>query len=292
MTPSSTFKLASAALSVALLASVAPTVAYADDYGYNNSGRLTIYFTRHAEKQTVTADASDAPDAPDEAGDPPVYTSDGTGLVISLDQSGTSEGSRLDEVCGTSKCAEELNKKGTMRAMLLADWMGSRGITGKIDAVYATHKTRTQQTVTPLAIAAGKMVENVMTDYLEFGDTEYGDTELNPESTTPSECATLQAIEASMEAGHDTIAIAGHSGTLYDIMGSGVTSDCILKSDALLNGLGLDTSDEDRFPKDDDGKVAKFGDLWKVVIRPNGKAVFKYRKQLDFLKLGVVENAR
>jgi hypothetical protein len=43
-----------------------------------------------------------------------------------------------------------------------------------------------------------------------------GASELSPESSTGSECATLQAIDMSRAAGHDTILIAGHSGTLSD----------------------------------------------------------------------------
>ena len=83
-------------------------------------------------------------------------------------------------------------------------------------------------------------------------------SELDPASTTPSECATLEAIVAERASGNsNAILIAGHSGTLYDIMGTGV-SDCLGLDKA---GLGLNTDNADSFPKDDDGKVRDFGDV-------------------------------
>jgi hypothetical protein len=108
-------------------------------------------------------------------------------------------------------------------------------------------------------------------------------TELSPEKTTPSECPTLDAIRNA--APGDTLLIAGHSGTLYDIMGDG-NDDCA--------GLGLLTDEDpssNRFPKDEKGKVADFGDVWKVVIR-NGVAKFKFRVNLDTTRLKVVNRTR
>ena len=279
---------ASTAIGVALLSAGAASTALANSY--LSDGALIIYFTRHAEKQTVTT--------PLDGVTPPTYGFDYNVdpavpvLQAYTDDDGISEGSRLDEVCGDVKCAEELSKKGDMRAMLLADWFAARKITDRLDAVYATHKTRTQQTVTPTAMVAGLEVINVLE----------GGTELNPQSTTPSECATLQAIEASRMAGHDTIVIAGHSGTLYDIMGTGVGSvdkPCMLKSGVITTGLGLDTGNTvagtgnlKRFPKSSSGKVANFGDVWKVVVGRNGSARFFYRQLLSFKKLSVAEYVR
>ena len=163
-----------------------------------------------------------------------------------------------------------------MRATLLAWWFTRKGITQKLDAVIATHKIRTQQTVMPTAIAARLPVTQVPTDIEGIPATE-----LNPESTTPSECATIDAIYAAQEEGMDTILVAGHSGTLYHIMGQG-NDKC--------DGLDLDITDNDRFPKDG-GKVAYYGDIWKVIFRPNGVAKFVYRKNLQPQQLSVFEEA-
>ena len=281
-------KIAGVAIGVALLSAAVGSTAMADSYRSNET--LIIYFTRHAEKQTVTT-VLDGVTPPtygfNYSVDPAVPV-----LQAYTDDDGISEGDRLDEVCGDEKCAEELSDKGTMRAMLLADWFAARKITNRLDAVYATHKTRTQQTVTPTAMVAGLEVINVLD----------GGTELAPQSTSPSECATLQAIEDSRMAEHDTIVIAGHSGTLYDIMGSGVGSldkPCVLKSGVISTGLGLDTGNTvpdtgnlKRFPKSSSGKVANFGDIWKVVIGRNGSARFFYRQLLTFKKLSVAEFVR
>lgn len=210
----------------------------------------------------------------------------------------TSKGEKLEEVCGVKKCAEELSGEGKLRAMLLADWFVRRGVIDELDAVYATHKLRTQQTVTPTATVAGLLVTQLDPNF----------TELNPESTSPSECSTLQAIEAARAAGMDTILIAGHSGTLYDIMGTGVSGTgveggCMINDYEESIGLGLNTGntvdgtgDPDRFPKSTkagkEGKVANFGDIWKVVINHNGDTRFGYRTNLQPQRLSTFDIAR
>ena len=151
---------------------------------------------------------------------------------------------------------------------MLADWFDGLEITNEIDAVYSSHKVRTYQTVEEIAARAGVTVAQLPSD----GE------ELEPEGTGSSECPTVDASLAT-SAG-DTIVVAGHSGTLYDIMGAG-NDDCA--------GLGLDTADDLRFPKDEDGKVRDFGDVWKVTVE-NGQATFAWRKNLQFASL-VVDNA-
>ena len=219
-----------------------------------NNGYVTVYFTRHAEKMTDTVSLGDATKTYEAD-----YASGADTPALSDGQAGDSKGDNLDEICGTSKCAEVLNEKGELRAMLLADFLGRWGVTRRLDAVYSSHKIRTRQTVEPTATAAGLSVVQLPMNA----------TELEPESTGPSECPTVDAI-LSADPG-DTLLVAGHSGTLYDIMGDG-NDDCA--------GLGLDTSNDRRFPKDEDGKVRDFGDLWKVVIR-NGNARFVYRVNLQ-----------
>ena len=218
------------------------------------SGYVTVYFTRHAEKMTDTVSLGTATttyEADYQGGDTPT-------LTVLGDQD--SKGDNLDEICGTDKCAEVLNPLGELRAELLADFLGRWGVTRRLDAVYSSHKARTRQTVEITATAAG----------LEVVQLPVGGTELEPESTKPSICPTVDAI---MNAdGGDTLLVAGHSGSLYKIMGSGNGDEC--------DGLGLDTDNDNRFPKDEDGKVRDYGDLWKVVIR-NGNARFVYRVNLQ-----------
>ncbi len=72
----------------------------------------------------------------------------------------------------------------------------------------------------------------------------------------------------SLEAGSVAL-VAGHSGTLYDIMaGIGLNDVCLSKSVATCN--------QDRYPINDDVKVRDFGDIWKVTLE-NGVASFVFR---------------
>jgi phosphohistidine phosphatase SixA len=275
----------SALLGAVLVVTAIPSVVLAGGQkGHHGgqSGRVTIYFTRHLQKKRVTIDVAEATDLlgdpilPEEFRLPDEYTTDAEGKIFSIGSSTTlDDATRRDQVCGEKKCAEVLNAQGEANAELLADWFWRQGITRKLDAVYATHKTRTQQTVAPIAVDAGLDVVPL---------PGYPASELDPESTTPSECATLEAIAGAQEAGMDTILVAGHSGTLYDIMGEGV-KDCFSK------GLGLDTKDDDRFPKDDSGKVKYYGDIWKVVLDRHGNARFGYRQNLQPTRLKTVDRA-
>jgi len=171
---------------VLLLASVS-TSAHAE--GFNPFAPVTLYFTRHAEKQNTM----------DKVGD---------GLYM--------------EVCGESKCAQELNPEGELRARLLAAWFQERGITAGLTHAFSSHKKRTLQTIVQIAADANLT----------------GDIDLTADGALP---------------GGSVAVVAGHSGTIYDIM----------------EGLGLDTSNEIRFPRDAKGKVRDFGDIWKVVINPS-----------------------
>lgn len=76
-------------------------------------------------------------------------------------------------------------------------------------------------------------------------------------------------------------------------MGSGV-KDCLGQE---LTGLGLDTGNTtpgtgnaDFFPKDEDGKVRDFGDVWKIVIRRNGDIKLRSRLNLQQPAYLVTEN--
>jgi len=134
-----------------IVAVATPSLASADG---TDAEKLTIYFTRHAEKQTVTTSI----------GDPTIiYTTDSEGNYIeSIEAESQDKGSLRNDVCGEKKCAEVLSKKGELRATLLAQWFHDTGIADKVDAVYATHKLRTQQTVTPLATSCTTSWEAMM----------------------------------------------------------------------------------------------------------------------------------
>ena len=269
--------IASSAVVAALLLTGAAAQAdgHRHDRGHRNDA-VTVYFTRHAEKKTTTRSLGDARDTYELA-----YTDVDTGaFTVSTDSrdddgrpdNGTSKGDLLDQVCGTEKCAEELSDLGLERADLLVQYFDRRGVIDELDAVYSSHKRRTFQTVDPTAVAAG----------LDVVQLPGHASELSPEGTSVSECPTLEAIHAA--APGSTLLVAGHSGTLYDIMGDG-NGDCA--------GLGLlndDDASSSRFPKDAKGKVRDFGDVWKVVIR-NGRARFKNRVNLQPTKLTVVDRA-
>lgn len=226
-----------------------PTIASADGY---NSNRVVIYFTRHAEKKTTTAEIGPAIQAPD-----------------TDSETSASVGVNLAEQCGDDKCAEELSDLGLLRAQLLADWFDSRGITNDVTHVFSSHKTRTRQTVEEIAIRAGLNNDN---DLISDGVQQLPSdgTELNPQSTSVSEQLTADAL-LGLDGGSVAV-VAGHSGTLYDIM----------------DLLGINTDDSSDFPRKSGGKVRDFGDLWKVVIK-NNTAKFRWRKNLQPTRLRSVQ---
>mgnify|MGYP003868892561 CR=1 FL=1 len=248
--------LTASAVAATLLATLAPATAQATGNNSGGSPIVTIYFTRHAEKKTTVTKIRDTT----------------TNYSLSYDENdeptatrerGRSDGDRFDEVCTgmDDDCAEELNAFGLVRADLLVDFLDRRGIIDELDAVYSSHKFRTYQTVLPSATAAG----------LDVVQLPAGETELST-GTSASECPTIEAIRAA--APGSTLLVAGHSGTLYDIMGDG-NDDC--------DGLGLLTDSDpssEEFPKKSNGKVRDFGDLWRVSLRPNGEARLNFRLNL------------
>lgn len=214
----------------------------------SNQNYSVVYFTRHAEKMTTTENLGPA--------------------LTEFVAGETNRGSNRDDVCGASKCAEELSDLGLLRAQLLANWFDRYRVTRKITHVYSSHKVRTRQTVEEIALRAG--LEND-SDLISDGVQQLpaDGTELNPQSTGPSEGPTIDAI-LNLQAG-DVAVVAGHSGTIYDIM----------------DGLGIDTSSGRKFPRDEDGKVRDFGDLWKVIIK-DGQAYFQWRINLQPVGLRAV----
>jgi len=220
--------LASAALFAGLTTS---TTASAN--GNNQNAPVTVYFTRHAEKKTSTLDLGD----------------------------GLSQ-----DVCGVSKCAEELNAEGLLRARLLADWFANRGITDQLTHAFSSNKKRTLQTIELIAADAGLDNDVDMTpDGVQ--QLPANGTELDPESTGASRDLTIEAL-LNMPGGSHVL-VAGHSGTIYKIM----------------DNIGLDTSDPVRFPRKSNGKVRDFGDIWKVVIHPAGSASLHWAVKLDAVRL-------
>ena len=260
---------AASAVAATLLVALAPAAVQAGGHYDRGNGNVTVYFTRHAEKKTTTTTVDGV--------SPPDYSLsyDENDVPTATSLGGASDGARLDEVCQgmDDDCAEELSDLGLLRADLLADFLDRRGILGDIDAVYSSHKFRTYQTVKPTADELG----------LDVIQLPEGETELST-GTSASECPTIDAI-LTAEPG-STLLVAGHSGTLYDIMGDG-NGECA--------GLGLlkdDDGSTDQFPKKSNGKVADFGDLWKVTIRPNGNVRLNYRVNLDFQRLTIANRAR
>lgn len=249
--------LAKLSLISAFTIAVLPASSYAESEGHIRNN-VVIYFTRHAEKQTE----------------------------LSENEDGT-----FSEVCGSDKCSEILNAKGELRAELLVEWFAGKGITEDLTHAFSSHKTRTRQTIEQIVAAAGLSGDNdkILDGIQEFpifaGDaSEDYATELAPESTSPSEQPVIDALLA-LEPGSVAL-VAGHSGTLYDIMyGIGLMDSC-----TVIN-IDAGTCNAARYPFNEKQKVANFGDIWKVTLR-NGVAKFKYRQNLQPTVLKRIDIAR
>ncbi len=234
---------------------VLPAISHAEGYAAN---RVVIYFTRHAEKMTVIDE------------DPP--------------ESGMYMDNCNDD---RSRCEEALNPLGEKRAELLAKWFKQRRIAQKITHLFSSDKQRTRQTLEPLAAIVSKYDILPDSDGMDDGIEQLpfaGDKANEITSNSPSVEPTVAALQA-LPLGSVAV-VAGHSGTLYRIFGGEDTNGVDdMKEGA---GLGIDTTmDPFSFPKNDEGKVKDFGDVWKIVIRRNGNASFRWRKSLQFKALRV-----
>jgi len=217
-------------------------------------GVVEIFFTRHAEKQTELSENEDG---------------------------------SFTEVCGDSKCSEILNAKGELRADLLVDVFSNVGITARMTHAFSSHKTRTRQTIEKIVAEAGltgdvdKLPNDGIQEYPAMNADGSDATELNPESTSPSEDPTIAAL---MNLPEGSVAlVAGHSGTLYDIMtGIGLSDVCLEAT--------IDTCNQDRYPINEKFKVANFGDIWKVTM-VDGVAQFVYRVNLQPAQLELIDIA-
>lgn len=202
---------------------------------------VEIYFTRHAEKIRQLEEQADG---------------------------------SFTEVCGEKKCAEVLNAKGELRAELLARLFSDAGVTTRLTHAFSSHKIRTRQTIEAIAMEAGLSGDNdknagdgIQEFPISNTDGSADATELDPESTSPSEAPVINAL---LNLPADSVAlVAGHSGTLYDIMtGIGLTDVCTENT--------VDICNQDRYPVNSKFKVRDFGDIWKVVL-VDGGARFIYR---------------
>ena len=182
---------------------------------------------------------------------------------LSPSDDGESVGSKRDDVCGSSKCAEGLALQGKTRAQLLANWMMQNGIVDKLSHVFSSHKRRTALTVEPTATKAGLTIEQFPTD----GE------ELNPEGVGASVCPTVEAIKALPLGSTGLVAV--HTSSIYQIMSEGRTDKC--------NGLGLDISNDTIYPKDENGKLPRpdYSFVWQLSIDEDGNATLAKRYTLD-----------
>jgi len=223
----------------------------------HESNRIVLYFTRHAEKQTVVRPVS-------------------------------GEEGKYMENCDYVKdrCEEELSDLGQKRAELLAEWFERKGITPDITHVVSSDKQRTRQTVQPIADLVNEYPYTDLPDGDSMPDGVWqvplaGDMANEVTSNSGSVGPTVDFIN-DLPMGSVAV-IAGHSGTLYRIFGGEQTDG--------TGGLGINTTaDSFSFPKKiSDGKVPGFGDIWKIVIRPDGSANFKWRKDVDFDRIRVID---
>lgn len=252
--------LAKIVLISAITVAAIPTTSYAASDTEMSKDSVVVYFTRHAEKKTQLKESE--PDS-----------------------------GKFTEVCGKDKCAEVLNPEGKLRAELLVKWFESEGITKSLTHAFSSHKIRTRQTIEQITKAAGltgdvdKNANDGIQEFPTYNDdakTVFA-TELAPASTKGSKKPTIKALMA-LKAGSVAL-VAGHSGTLYDIMhGIGLTDACTKKN------IKAQKCNADRYPFNKKMKVKNFGEIWKVTLK-DGKATFNYRKKLDMVKLESVETA-
>ena len=163
----------------------------------------------------------------------------------------------------SSCCVEALNPLGRVRAVALADWFETKGITRTLTHVIASHKLRTRQTVAKIALLAGlggDLDGNGTPDGTDV-DQAPGDGVINV-PPTPGECdpgwtSSRSVIQPqtdyinTLPLGSRAV-LCSHSPALYPIM----------------RALGIDTSDPVRFPKDSTGRVTGFNNLWAVELKP------------------------
>ena len=208
----------------------------------------TLYFVRHAEKQTV------------------------------LLEQGTGTDKKYREDCTYDKqetdcCVEELNKLGELRADELASWFLKEEITDDLTAIFSSHKQRTLQTVQPIADLTGNdlQVEQMGMDCAINPNRPYYECADGCTSGSASIDDTLYAIYDPLSG--STILIGAHSGTIYKIMD-------------LLDGeyddyMGdIDLLDNETFPRkepgESDSKVKGYNNLWKVTIQSSGRFKVKH----------------
>lgn len=248
--------ITSIALGATLMVSaLLPAFAYAGD-------DVTIYFTRHAEKQALLTEAEDG----------------------HLYQPSAKKG------------AEELNAFGKKRAEALADWFLVKGITSDLTHIYSSQKLRTRQTIQAIAadamnINGDELVTSNDDDYLTGDGIQQFPSEIAihqfPSDETSAEAfdfnGRLETLGSPSSSVDPTVAallnlpdgsvalVAMHSGTFYKI----------------LDGLAIDSgdvvTDEGLFPMGEDGKISTFGDIWKVKMK-HGSAKVEWRKNLQFEK--------
>jgi len=174
--------------------------------------------------------------------------------------------------CSSGTCIEGLSSKGNERANKLAISMKDNGIVNEITHVFATHKQRTYLTVLPVAELANVEVQRYPS--VSAGSDNDDVEKLEEEASI---CPTIQAIKSTPLG--STIVMSTHRSAIYGILSNGYDDD---EEDG-CTGNGLDTSNSDNFPKDDEGKLdSGYSDLWKITIDANGKPSFEERLILDF----------
>ena len=260
--------LLASAVCISMVLAMASSNAIAAGHGNHN---ITVYMTRHAEKQNELDDK---------------------------------ENSFCKE--DLSRCAEELSALGELRADYLAVWLEEEGILQELTHVISSDKQRTRQTIEP---TAARIIELGTIDLLSVdGDDTLPDGVVQvPASKANTEGNEIKGnsgsveptVEAIMALEEGSVAlVAAHSGTIYRIMGGQDTdgnSETGKDGDTSV-GLGIDTTEGDNFAKvtlfpkkESDGKVPTFGDLWKIVInKETGEAAVEWRKNLQPMGLTVV----
>ncbi len=158
-----------------------------------------------------------------------------------------------------------LSQEGHGRATALTD----RFKDVKVDYVFSSHTLRTRDTVTPLAEAHGREVEQ----FPSRGSTVEGEVIDNSTSGGIAAKPLLQAIKEVPDG--NTVVVAGNSGNLYAIMaGLGVRVSMTENPCANTDAPCLPCADKSCFPEDE------FNNLWLIIrtAESEGRATMSVSK--------------
>jgi hypothetical protein len=191
-------------------------------------------------------------------------------------------GTQHDSCLPSRSCCEQiLSPLGEERALGLAEWFDSQGITRTLDNVIATFKPRTVASVRRIALDAGLQVVPLPVNQTLECDPAHDAVGANKNDNTNDATSSMQPMYdyiAALPQGSTTL-VASHSTTIYqimsrlgiDVLASPTTFPLELTGGATTcDPWTIDKKNPD--PNKRGCKVLGFNNLWKVEIDHNGTA--------------------